>query len=348
MPISTIASQPSGNIKDRVGSGRFFPNASGIYSHKFVVVDQPFCLIGANIASNFPVQVQFSTDGGSTYQDWYMYGLPVQLSSTNTMLLVKVAGTYRLSCLSSPQPTVVGYAFTMTHEPSDMPVVKPFVEVTAPGPTGATGLRGPTGATGATGPRGASGVGVTGPTGVTGASGATSGNTGPTGSTGVGVTGATGPTGATGATGGGGELLKAVLDISGADLVAWYDLAPGGGNTPKEIIPAPGLGFVIYPWKVTYQWLAGTATYDTSGAFTPLKLDPGDNSGTQLDNEVLFIGSGDWFTSKQFLEVDDVTGTWENMALNAYIDEPVTTEDTPDGNYRITVWYVINELFTPI
>lgn len=169
MPINTIASQPSGNIKDRVGSGRFFPTTSGVASHQFVVVDQPFVLIGASLSSTYPVQVQFSPDNGMSWQDWYMYGLPVQLVPTNTMLVIKVAGTYRLRTLQSPQPTVNGYAFTMTHELTDLPIVNPtpFRTITATGPTGP---RGPTGPTGTTGLRGS--TGSTGPTGLTGATGA--------------------------------------------------------------------------------------------------------------------------------------------------------------------------------
>ncbi len=164
MPINTIASQPSGNIKDRVGSGRFFPVLGSVVSHQFVVADQPFVIIGARTSSVYPVQVQFSPDNGMSWQDWYMYGLPVQLVPTNTMLVIKVAGTYRFRTLQSPQPTVVGYAVTMTHELTDFPIVNPtpFSVITNTGPTGP---RGATGATGATGLRGS--TGSTGPTGPT-------------------------------------------------------------------------------------------------------------------------------------------------------------------------------------
>lgn len=208
MPISTIASQPSGNIKDRVGSGRFFPtNPVSLSSHRFVVVDQPFVLVGANLSNTYPVQVQYSPDNGMSWQDWYMYGSPVQLTADNTMLVIKIPGTYRLRTLANPQPIVNGYAFTMTHEPSDLPLVNPtpFSIITETGPTGPRGATGVTGATGLKGATGATGsTGATGNVGTGGATGATgdTGSTGPTGPTGVtGATGDTGPTGATGATG---------------------------------------------------------------------------------------------------------------------------------------------------
>lgn len=165
MPISTSTKLPSGNPQDRVGSWRFFPAVStSEFSHPFQVTEQPVVLVGAGIQEGYPVQVQVSPDNGVTWQDWYLHSEPVQLSSVNTVLLIKIAGVYRLHTIGNPQPTVVGQPFTMTHEP-DIPLVPP-----TPGGTGGIGPVGPTGPIGPTGPTGPTGASssVPGPTGATG------------------------------------------------------------------------------------------------------------------------------------------------------------------------------------
>lgn len=196
MPIITSSTIPGGNVLDGVGSWRFFPSVNNTpNAHAFKVSEQPVILIGAGIAEGVVVKVQISPDGGTTWQDWIFYDQQVQLSSSNTVLLLKIAGTYRVYCTALPQPTVVGYPFTMTHEP-DIPLTAP----PPPAQMGPTGGTGPTGSTGATGAGTTGSTGGTGPTGSTGATGGT-GPTGPTGVTGTGTTGATGPTGDTGPTG---------------------------------------------------------------------------------------------------------------------------------------------------
>src|SRR5262249_19663787 len=97
MPITTNQRIPGGNVNDRVGSWRFFPIVGGAqYSHPFRVTEQPVALIGKDIVSTFPVQVQFTPDNGTTWQNFWLNDLSVHLTSTNTLLILRVAGTYRL------------------------------------------------------------------------------------------------------------------------------------------------------------------------------------------------------------------------------------------------------------
>lgn len=167
MPITTATTLPSGNVLDAVGTWRFFPSANSVpYSHPFQVADQPVVLISSGVLGVAVVKVQISLDGGTTWQDWMLHGQQVQMSATNTMVVIKIAGTYRVYCIAIPQPTVVGYPFTMTHEP-DVPLVPSTVAV-----GGATGPLGPTGPTGPTGSTGAAST-VPGPTGPTGSGGGT-------------------------------------------------------------------------------------------------------------------------------------------------------------------------------
>lgn len=163
--LTTGAKLPSGNLFDRVGSWRFFPAKNNAQdSHSFNITEQPVLLIGQGIPAGQVVQVQISPTNGRTWQDLIIHTQPVQLRADNTVQLLRAAGTYRLVCTFVPQPTVVGYPFTMTHDPQ-IPTV--------PAIAGATGSRGPTGPTGPTG--------RTGPTGPTGASSTVAGPTGPAG-----------------------------------------------------------------------------------------------------------------------------------------------------------------------
>lgn len=259
MPISTSVKILSGNTFDRVGSWRFFPSVGAVlYSHPFQVTGQPVALIGKGLVDGLPVQVQFTPDNGVTWQDWWLNQQAVQLTSRNTFLLIRVAGTYRLTCVASPQPTVVGYPFTMTHEP-DLPLVNPMPR----GPTGPTGA-------GVTGPTGASGTGPTGPTGA-GLTGAT-GNTGPTGSTGP-----TGPTGPTGS-GGGSALYLLEQDLGDIPITNWnsgdYAVFSGdpvlNGVTGIEFVDAGPVFFTISnaydnPANITNSQSGGAVVVDSTG-----------------------------------------------------------------------------------
>lgn len=224
MPIVTSTRLPTSNVTDAVGTGRFFPARDGsFFSHPFQVTEQPFVLIGAGlVGENDPVKIQISNDNGSTWANLLLNGLQAQLTETNTIAVIRVAGIYRLFTTASPQPTVNGYPFTMTHDPCDLPLTNPFPV----GPTGGSGTPGTTGPTGATGPRGFQGL--TGSTGVTGPTGST-GGTGPTGAT-VGDTGPTGATGATGASGTG-PTGASVTGATGATGVTGPTGASGTGPT---------------------------------------------------------------------------------------------------------------------
>ncbi len=278
MPIITSSKIPSSGVTDGVGSGRFFPSrGNNQYSHPFQVTNQPFVIIGKDILDGYPVQVQVTNNNGQTWSNFVLNTLPVQLTVSNTMLLIRVAGTYRLQTTSSPQPTVTGYPFTMTHEPLGLPLVKPIQRglagPTGPtGPTGAgtqgprgfqgvtgpTGLTGPTGtgSTGPTGPTGASGTGPTGHTGVTGPtgpSGATSGNIGPTG-----VTGSTGPTGATGITGPTGATGLTGLTIASIGSTGTFNLA---ADDIVYIISVAGAGAVAHLPDQSTSFVASRSPY---------------------------------------------------------------------------------------
>lgn len=257
MPITTHGKIPGGNVRDAAGSWRFFPAVNATtYSHQFKVVDQPVAIVGIGLVESFPVQVQFTVNGGVTWQDLWLNEQAVQLTNRNNLLLLRVAGMYRLTCLASPQPVVVGYPFTMTHEP-DVPLVNPMVR----GPTGASGPTGsgPTGsrgATGATGASGATGVGVrgetgsTGPTGPTGPTGAASTITGPTGPTGIGSTGGAGPTGSTGPTGQVSPYRPGFRTVNAADDIELTDeiIHVGTGGYTLTLPAANSLGAGISPW----------------------------------------------------------------------------------------------------
>jgi len=241
MPIVTNSKIPTSSVASRVGAWRFFPSYGNVpYSHAFQVTNQPVALVGAGIPAPYPVILQSSMDGGASWNDVVINGSTAQLTYRNTLLLVKVAGNYRLRTqASAPQPTVTGYPFTMTHEP-DIPLVNLFPL----GPTGPTGDPGPTGPTGPAGLRGLQGV--TGPRGATGPSG-------PTGATGGGSTGTTGPTGPTGSsnfgtyrsTGATGILAgdDDIVFITAGDITLTLPSANtlGAGNTPK-ITVVMGLG----------------------------------------------------------------------------------------------------------
>ncbi len=161
MALMTTATIPSGNKQDLVGSWRFFPRTdAGFYSHPFRIADQPVILVAANIPDSGEIQVQVSPDNGTTWQDWILHEKPVHLTNDNTLLLIKIAGTYRLYTTASPQPKVTGQPFTMTHEPilPLTPPPDPGVGPSGPsGPSGNTGATGPTGPTGATGGEGPTG-----------------------------------------------------------------------------------------------------------------------------------------------------------------------------------------------
>lgn len=276
MPIVTNQKIPGGNVASGVGAWRFFPSLGGTaYSHAFQVHDQPVVLVGANLAEGFPVQVQISNDGGSTWRDLVLIGVPIRLTPSNTMQIVRVAGTYRLYTTASPQPIVTGMPFTMTHDPQ-IPTTPPFFG----GATGATGPSGPTGPTGAgvTGPTGPTGSGATGPTGA-----GVTGPTGPTGSTGVGfqgptgatggtgpvVTGPTGPTGPTGDTGptGPSGATSGIVGPTGATGATGVTGASGTGPTgPTGATGATGSTGATGPSGATSGIVGPTGPTGATGA----------------------------------------------------------------------------------
>jgi len=191
MPITTSTSPYTGaNPNQQYGPYYYFPRRdSALTSSDIRVMSQPVMLYAAGLVSGDVIAVQVTPDGGSTWQDWYLHDLPVQLSITNNMICITVSGLYRLrKVLGAANAVVTGMPITLTHEPR-MPLVPETLIVT--GPTG------PTGATGATGATGTNGTSVTGPTGATGPTGPGGGATGPTG-----PTGSVGPPGPPGSGGG--------------------------------------------------------------------------------------------------------------------------------------------------
>lgn len=137
-----------------------------------------------------------------------------------------------------------------------------------------------------------------------------------------------------------GGLVSHTKDISAADLVAWYDLPPGSGAVGKEFVPAPGAGYVIFPIYVAMEWKQAAAALDNGGASLSLSFD--DASGPQ----VLLLALPTLTTSSKykttfFGDSDDVLTKYADVPLMGYIDEAVTTGDTPTGTLRVTVYYML-------
>lgn len=243
MPISTHSAMRhvkgvGGRQSDR-GEWSFFPRPDGaMTSNKFVVHQEPVVLTGACLGLGHAVQVQVSPDDGRNWQDLYIYGQPVQLTSENNLLFIPIAGSYRLVYSGSPVGTVTGTLNTLTHEAA-LSLMRPSTVSGGSGEPGTPGTQGPQGPQGPQGAQGVPGTpGAPGPAGAQGPQGP-QGVAGPAGSTGA--TGAQGPQG-----------IPGPVSAAGAEL--WTR------HTTNNAIIAPGAVAKAqnFTWVDSVRWRANT------------------------------------------------------------------------------------------
>ncbi len=120
MPITTSTKPYTGaNPQQENGGFGFFAANDGLtVSNAFKVLSQPVIVVAAGLVSGDVVAVQVTPDQGTTWQDWYLHDLPVQLSDMNALLCVTVPGVYRLRrAVGATTAVVTGMPGTLTHEP---------------------------------------------------------------------------------------------------------------------------------------------------------------------------------------------------------------------------------------
>jgi len=142
----------------------------------------------------------------------------------------------------------------------------------------------------------------------------------------------------------GANYFKKVINLTGQQLVDWWALSPGSGQSPKEFLPAPGANKVNHPVRASFQWKKQSCTLDVSGSF--LTMRPGSTSGPALYSSAFHIdAAASQYWAESFSDPGDDQVVFANQPLNGYLDSAAITSDiTPDGNYRITIYYLIDDL----
>jgi len=121
----------------------FTPHTPGLFSIKFEVQDQPVVIVAAKLGSMDAIALQVTPDGGTTWADFIFHDVPIQLSGTNVLIMLRIPGFYRLRKLHPyTGVTVTAQPVTMTHEPR-VPLTLPASG--AMGPQGPQGPQGPSG-----------------------------------------------------------------------------------------------------------------------------------------------------------------------------------------------------------
>lgn len=133
-------------------SDTFFPrDDGGIESNPFTVHDKPIALFAVGMAVGDVIQVQITADGAD-WDDMSIHGQLVQITPTNNMLYIPVAGKYRLKRSGSTAGKVVGEWHTL-----NLGALTPMTTVGTAGPAGPAGPMGPAGPEGPQGPEGPEG-----------------------------------------------------------------------------------------------------------------------------------------------------------------------------------------------
>jgi hypothetical protein len=130
----------------------FFPRDDGASeSNPFTVRDNPIAIFAVGMDVSDVIQVQITTDGVD-WDDMSIHGQLVQISPTNNMLYIPVAGKYRLQRKGSSAGRIVGEWHTL-----NLGALTPMTIVGTAGPAGPAGAVGPAGPAGPAGPEGPEG-----------------------------------------------------------------------------------------------------------------------------------------------------------------------------------------------
>lgn len=118
-------------------------------------------------------------------------------------------------------------------------------------------------------------------------------------------------------------------------------------TTPITIIASPGVGKVIYPNQIIFQYKFGTTPYDATGVTFELGWAPSADNNNQsvamaglsfIDQSVNMLGTANGFAGNSSAGNSDPQSLGVNKAF--VIDTP-TAPTLGDGTLTVTVYYTV-------